>query len=207
MTEAKKSLIERYADFPRGAQELSAARLAQSVSAALQRAMAASGKTARDLARLLGVTEGAVSQVLNGDGNVRISTLGRYLRAMGYEARIELHPVDSTSPPIEPRRRRARRVPDKSGPEVDSSPREERVSVSLSHLNVTDGNVVTRALLLVLAHDSQTESDDQKEAVRDSQREWHILDAITSVREESRWQTSSVATVGRTESPEKAEAQ
>lgn len=46
-----------------------------------------------ELAKALGLTEGRVSQVLNGDGNVRVSTLARFLRAAGYDLDIAATPV------------------------------------------------------------------------------------------------------------------
>lgn len=97
--------------FPRGAQELSAARLARDVASSLSRAAAARPRKQKDLARELGVSEGAVSQVLNGDGNVRVATLARYLRAMGYEARLQLAPVEPGMPELAAPARRGRRGP------------------------------------------------------------------------------------------------
>lgn len=109
MTASGGSVLERFSAFPRGAQEMSAARLARDVIAAVDRAFRARGKTQRALAADLGVTEGAVSQVLKGDGNLRIATLARYLRALGYEAKLSLEPVESDAPAISlsgrPRRR------------------------------------------------------------------------------------------------------
>ncbi|MFI1097542.1 helix-turn-helix domain-containing protein [Streptomyces sp. NPDC020917] len=194
MTKSDQSMIERYAGFPRGAQELSAARLAQSVVASLHRAISASGKTAREVAGLLGVTEGAVSQVMSGDGNIRVSTIGRYLRAMGYEARIEIVPVEESAPPITPARRRS---PKRQGDETQVAPREERATVSVSHLNVSDGDVVAQAILLVLPHEFPSGAHGRVEAVHDPEKSWHILGAMTTGKSRSRWRTSSVSTVGR----------
>jgi transcriptional regulator with XRE-family HTH domain len=115
MTANGGSVAQRFASFPRGAQELSAARLARDAVAALEKAFTARGCKQKELASDLGLTEGAVSQVLNGDGNVRIATLGRYLRALGYEARLHLDPVDPQAPPVNlaagPRPRTRARIP------------------------------------------------------------------------------------------------
>lgn len=46
-----------------------------------------------ELAKALGLTEGRVSQVVNGDGNVRVSTLARFLRAAGYELDVTATPI------------------------------------------------------------------------------------------------------------------
>ncbi|MCU1616978.1 MAG: helix-turn-helix protein [Frankiales bacterium] len=126
MTASGGSVLERFSAFPRGAQEMSAARLARDVVAAVDRAFRARGKTQRALAADLGLSEGAVSQVLNGDGNLRIATLARYLRALGYEARFSLEPVESDTPAVSlsgrPRRRpvSAPRTPSVPGTHSDS---------------------------------------------------------------------------------------
>ncbi|MDQ0574302.1 helix-turn-helix domain-containing protein [Agromyces albus] len=50
--------------------------------------MEASGRTQTEVAEYLGVRKSAVSQVMNGSGNVTLDTLAEYLSAMGYEADI-----------------------------------------------------------------------------------------------------------------------
>ena len=44
----------------------------------------------RQLAGALGVSEGRISQILNGDGNVRVSTLARLLKASGFDLESDL---------------------------------------------------------------------------------------------------------------------
>ena len=101
------------AQTPEGARELSAAEVMVRATTLLNRAFEQSGLTQRELAKTLGVTEGRVSQVLNGDGNVRLSTLARYLRATGYLTRIEADPATPDVPPlVPPRRKRSRRQAD-----------------------------------------------------------------------------------------------
>lgn len=171
----ESSLIGRYSSFPRGAQELSAASLAQSVVGCLEQAKAVWGQPNKDLAKLLGVSEGAVSQVLNGDGNIRISTLARYLRAMGFEARLSADPLaGGDSLPLSPRRVRNRRG-DAEG--RDRAPRAERMSVSVARCSVTDGDVVAPALSVLLVMADQ-ELDVTRAVAREHQetpKKWHIL--------------------------------
>ncbi|OBK30141.1 hypothetical protein A5659_03615 [Mycobacterium sp. 1165196.3] len=88
------SLVEEVEATDAGAQGLAAADLAGQVSRVLHAALAASGMDQKDLAEKLGVTQGRVSQVLNGDGNLRIAAVARYLRALGYEATIAARPVE-----------------------------------------------------------------------------------------------------------------
>lgn len=52
-----------------------------------------SGISNKELADRIDVTASRVSQVLNGDGNLRVSTLARFLRAAGFRLRIEADPV------------------------------------------------------------------------------------------------------------------
>jgi len=114
---------------------MSAARLARDVSTWLTRAFRSSGKTQKQLAKSLDLSEGAVSQVLNGDGNLRIASIGRYpLRALGYEARLQLVPVDPDAKPIAEPRRRARTVAVPSPATVDTP----RQSQDWQLLNVGD---------------------------------------------------------------------
>lgn len=90
-----------------GAQGLAAADLAGQVMRLLQQALDASELDQKALAEKLGVTQGRVSQVLNGDGNMKIAAVARYLRALGYEAQITASPVVSGLPAL-PRRSRRR---------------------------------------------------------------------------------------------------
>jgi transcriptional regulator with XRE-family HTH domain len=89
--------------------ERSAARLAVNAVAVMNRARETADVSQRVLAERLGVGESRVSQILHGDGNVRMATLARVLRALGYQVRLDVQPVDQDTPVIprrEPRRTR-----------------------------------------------------------------------------------------------------
>jgi transcriptional regulator with XRE-family HTH domain len=85
-----ESLLEEVENDPVAARELAAAELSMQTLSILNVALARSGLTQRDLAQKIGVTESAVSQTLFGDGNLKIYTLARYLKALGFEASLEL---------------------------------------------------------------------------------------------------------------------
>jgi transcriptional regulator with XRE-family HTH domain len=100
------TLIEEEEATEAGAQGLAAADLAAQVMRILEQALDASGLDQKTLAEKLGVTQGRVSQVLNGDGNLRVAAVARYLRALGYETHLSATPVDSGNPALpRPRRR------------------------------------------------------------------------------------------------------
>ena len=103
------SMAAREAQTPEGARELAAAEVMVKASTLLWKAFEQSGMTQRELAEALEVTEGRVSQVLHGDGNIRLSTLARYLRVTGYLAKLEAVPADSSVMPLR------KRLPRRSG--------------------------------------------------------------------------------------------
>jgi transcriptional regulator with XRE-family HTH domain len=105
----EKSLVEKYESTPAGAQGLAAANLAGQVVRLIHAALDASGLEQKDLAEMIGVTEGRVSQVVNSDGNLRIAALARYMRALGYELTISAKPVEPGLPDLpRPARRTTR---------------------------------------------------------------------------------------------------
>ncbi|WP_081724900.1 helix-turn-helix domain-containing protein [Gordonia alkanivorans] len=122
---APRSVVDEVVSTPEGAQGLAAARLSNEVMKVLLQAVKASGLSQRELAARVGVSEARVSQILNGDGNIRVAAVARYLNALGYTAQIsaEAH-TDKSLPslPIPPRkrvkRRRTARSPEPFDPAV-----------------------------------------------------------------------------------------
>ena len=91
MTESDRqrpTLLDEAEADPAQAIELAAARGAVEGSALLTRAFFEAGITQKELARRVGVTEGRVSQVLSEEVDLRLSTIARYLHAMGYRLRL-----------------------------------------------------------------------------------------------------------------------
>jgi len=85
------SLYESFAARPSGGRALAKARLQRAVLRILDRALMLSAVESQSaLANRLHIRKSAVSQVLRGDGNVRISTLADYLYELGFEANLEL---------------------------------------------------------------------------------------------------------------------
>ena len=80
-----------------GTAALAPARLRRNVLHALDEGMEASGISQAELARRLGRSRSAVSQVLTGDGNLRIETLAEYLQAMGCELVVSVRVADGLS--------------------------------------------------------------------------------------------------------------
>ena len=94
------TLIEEEEATEAGAQGLAAADLAAQVMRILEQALDASGIDQKTLAEKLGVTQGRVSQVINGDGNLRVAAVARYLRTLGYETHLSATPVDPGNPSL-----------------------------------------------------------------------------------------------------------
>lgn len=76
--------------------DAAAAEAAVESVALINEAIAGAGLLQSRLAQELGITEGRVSQVVNGDGNVRVSTLARFLRAAGYQLNLTASLVGKT---------------------------------------------------------------------------------------------------------------
>ncbi len=90
------SLYDRFARSVDGARRLASARLRHESLRSLHVALDASGLNQTELANRLGIRKSAVSQVLHGDGNLRVKTLAEYLSAMGYE--LDLRLVEAGEP-------------------------------------------------------------------------------------------------------------
>lgn len=120
MTSKKnKPLIEELEADPRVRSELAAARLASTVGALMEQVGEATSAKYKDIAAAMGVTSGRVSQILSGDGNVRIATLARFLDACGYELELTARPKSGRGPAItlprasrRPRARQPARAPE-----------------------------------------------------------------------------------------------
>ncbi len=91
----------------RGPIEMSAARAANRAGALLHEALRASALSQQELAKRLDVSAGRVSQVLSGEQNLYLSTLARYLRAMGYGLELGAQPEEPGLREIGRRRRRS----------------------------------------------------------------------------------------------------
>jgi putative heme degradation protein len=68
--------------------DIAGIQLAAETRDLIEETLRVSGLRSRDLAARLGVSAGRVSQVLNGDGNLRMTTIGRYLWSLGFEGQL-----------------------------------------------------------------------------------------------------------------------
>ena len=93
--EGGDSFLEDLEHSPFVARELAASQLTNDALVLLQTALTKTGTSQKELADLLGIGESRVSQVLNGDGNIKLTTLARYLKALGYTVSLEAHPVNA----------------------------------------------------------------------------------------------------------------
>lgn len=86
--------------------EMAAARAVNRADSLLSEAHSVSNVTQKELARALHVTEGRISQVLSGESNPRLTTLARYLSALGYALSLDATPTRPELPRIGVRKRR-----------------------------------------------------------------------------------------------------
>lgn len=98
--EVRVSFFEDVELSPAGSRELAASQLTNDALVLLQTALSRTGVTQKQLAEKLGIGESRVSQVVNGDGNVKLTTFARYLRALGYSVTLEVQPIDVGSPQL-----------------------------------------------------------------------------------------------------------
>lgn len=87
------SMYDEHVSTSVGRAGLRAAHAAGDAQALIERAFASSRLTSRDVAAALSISEGRVSQLKNGDGNVRISTLARLLSALGFRLELTMRRV------------------------------------------------------------------------------------------------------------------
>jgi len=103
----RQSLVEERDSTREGRLAMAGARAAVSTVTLINQALDTSGLNRAELAAILEVTPGRVSQVLNGDGNLRVSTIARFLRAAGYRLKLTAEPADAGIAPLrEPASRR-----------------------------------------------------------------------------------------------------
>ena len=84
--------------------ELGAAGLLNDIVGILHTAVEHSGLSQSEIAERMGVGESRISQILNGEGNLRAATLGRFLGALGLKLSLDLVEFDNP-----PRRRKRNR--------------------------------------------------------------------------------------------------
>lgn len=118
-------------------------RLAIRVAEMIRAAHSRSGLSHEEIASRLGVSVGRVSQILNGDGNFHIATVGRMFAAL--DCGVDLRAVDAQGEAVTiPGRRRSQRGSRRGGQEVEtqrvsSISDEERVHIYRMSLVGEDG--------------------------------------------------------------------
>lgn len=88
--------------------DAAAAALAGAIGSLVEQVVESSCRPRTDLAARMGVTAGRLSQIVNGDGNLRMSTLGRLLHAAGFAVSMTARTADGSveiTVPRAPRRR------------------------------------------------------------------------------------------------------
>lgn len=86
------SFLDQLSATTAGRRGLASARLRYRVQTILHEALSAAGLTQTALAERLGVRKSAVSQVMNGSGNLRLNTLAEYLDSLNVELVIDAVP-------------------------------------------------------------------------------------------------------------------
>jgi DNA-binding phage protein len=86
----RKSLVDKLRE--EHPLDMAAAGAAVSAVAVMNKATAFSGVTREEIADELGIPLERVDEVLDGDGNVRVSTLARFLHVAGYQLKLVVSP-------------------------------------------------------------------------------------------------------------------
>lgn len=109
--ENTESEFEHVESDPSSSADLAAASLANLVAALMEQVENECSDLQTSIAEAMGVTPGRVSQIIHGDGNVRVSTLARLLDACGYKLSLTASPKAGKpgSPITLPRSSRATR--------------------------------------------------------------------------------------------------
>ncbi len=110
MTSEGATLYDELAGSPQGSAELAAARAASRVARLMGSAHKSSGLKQSTIADTLRVTKGRISQLLNSDGNVKVSSVAKVLDALGYELIVDARPKSDAVPELG--RRAPRRTED-----------------------------------------------------------------------------------------------
>jgi len=84
-------------------------RLAVRIAELIRLGKLSSGLSQKEIAAALGVGEARVSQILNGDGNLHVTTVARVFAAMGFDAEFKV--FDSADNELKIARRAKRRDP------------------------------------------------------------------------------------------------
>jgi hypothetical protein len=94
-----------------GRLSLAAARLALKTLHIMNAAKRRSGLSNKEIAGKLGLSAGRVSQVLNGDGNLHVATIARFLGACDYELTFVARPLKEGLATLSSETRRERKSP------------------------------------------------------------------------------------------------
>lgn len=108
--DTRVSLVDELASTTAGKLELAAGTGAHRAMALLSQAKEASGLSNGALAERMGVSPGRASQIFGGDGNLRVATIARALRACGFQLGFVAEPVEEKRPAIRAQKRRSRVV-------------------------------------------------------------------------------------------------
>ena len=109
MTDNRPTELDELLGTRSGSLDLAGAKLVSSVGSLMKRAMTVTGKRPSQVADGMCVSPGRISQILAAGGNIKLSTLARFMDACGYEVHVTASPKDPTIPSLERRRRGPRR--------------------------------------------------------------------------------------------------
>ena len=99
MSDLRKYARERTARDREFAEGLEAGYQDFKIGVLLRQAREKAGLTQEDVARRLDTKKSAISRIENSAGSIRLSTLERYARAIGWQLSLDLRPPQKTSEP------------------------------------------------------------------------------------------------------------
>lgn len=97
MSDLTKYVEARAARDPEFAEGLEAGYADLKIGILLRQAREQSGLTQEDVAKQLETKKSAISRIENSTGSIRLSTLERYARAIGWQLSLELRPPRKTA--------------------------------------------------------------------------------------------------------------